>query len=521
MQNVAQLPLLFASHLEDLLGSDTARAQLEKQVLPAYLIRQRWYRSKTRKLTKIGLNVWSRFPAEIGNRSVIALLKVEFEEGEMEWYALPLASIREEDASVSPEAVLCRLSCQDGKQLLIDALHLPPFRAALLKFLLNKTQLPLGDGILKGKPFSDAYQILKPDGDVPSQLIKGEQSNTSTLFTEHFLKLYRRLDEGINPEPEILRFLQTVRYPHVPTFHALLEWERSEQHSVTIALAQKRIEMGENGWEYVLAQLSGDPSLPSVDTQISEELATWIRLLGRRTAGLHLALASRPDEKDFAPEELAAEDLEEVRSSASRLLKSALGVLGNRSAKDLQPLRMAISRLERLEGVLAQAGGGHLGGKIRVHGDFHLGQIQKGTQDIWFLDFEGEPARSLAEKRRKRSPLRDAASMLRSFHYAAHTAWLKGSLPSSESSTEDSSPSSHSAGYSETRIPLALGELFLEAYYDILGGSTLLPQNSSVRAALLDLFVLEKAVYELHYELNHRPDWVEIPLRGLATLANP
>jgi maltose alpha-D-glucosyltransferase/alpha-amylase len=222
-----------------------------------------------------------------------------------------------------------------------------------------------------------------------------------------------------------------------------------------------------------------------------------------------MALGSRPDLADFASEPMLPEDLADVRSTASRLLKGALDALGNRPPKDLQALRTAMSRLERLESVLANAGKGKLGNKTRVHGDFHLGQTVKENREVWFLDFEGEPARSLAEKRRKRSPLRDVAGMLRSFHYAAHAASLKRI------------PGQFQTVFSETNIPVILSELFLEAYYDMLAGSDLLPQDSGCRTALLDLFVLEKAVYELHYELNNRPDWVDIPLRGLTTLANP
>ncbi len=509
MENVAQLPLLFAADLEDLLGSDAARALFERNALPAYLIRQRWYRSKTRKLTRASLKAWTRFPGESEGQSVFALLNAEFEDGGTEEYVLPLAAISEEDPSIPPEAIVCRLSSQGGKLLLIDALRLPDFRAALLKISLNGTRIPLGDGILKGKPFPKAHEIHAPENETPSRLLDGEQSNSSILFEGLFLKLYRRLDEGIHPEPEILRFLEAVRYPHVPSFHAVLEWERSGQPPVTIAMTQQRIAAEENGWDYVLAQLTpaSHPAAP-----VPEELADWVRLLGRRTAGLHLSLSSRPEAAAFAPEPLSTEDLGDIRAAASRLLRGALDALGNRNPKDLQALRTAMSRLERLEAVLAQAGDGTLGGKLRIHGDFHLGQILKGSDDVWFLDFEGEPARSLEEKRRKRSPLRDAAGMLRSFHYAAHVATLKqASHLQAEASATQTAPA----------IAAALGELFLEAYYEILGGSDLLPQDPAVRSALLDLFVLEKAVYELHYELNNRPDWVDIPLRGLATPVNP
>ncbi len=509
MEKVAQIPLLFAANLEGLLANEATRTQVEREILPACLAQQRWYRSKTRKIALTHIETWTRFPLEAGNRSFFIVVKAVFENGESESYTLPLATVSEEDSSIAPGAALCRLRGQEGKQILVDAMGIPNFRAALLKALLNGIHIPLGNGALKARPFSAEHQILILNRENNSELVEGEQSNTSMLFSSgHFLKLYRRLEEGIHPEPEMLRFLEQQHYPHVPPFRSILEWEKPGQSIVTLAIAQKRIEGQENGWDYILNRLT--PLLQAAqdfsvkNIPLPDDIAGWIRLLGRRTAGLHLALSSGHDET-FSPKPLLADDLSVARASTSQLLNGSIAALKNRDPEDVKSLCSALSKLEELETKLTGVEE-NLGSKIRIHGDLHLGQILKGTGDIWFMDFEGEPGRPLSEKRRKHSPLRDVAGILRSFHYATHTAVRSCTASPLQKDLMASTP-------------LALGGLFLEAYFEILGGSELLPQETDIRDALLNFFVLEKAVYELHYELNNRPDWVEIPLQDLITLS--
>ena len=242
MEKVAQIPILFAAGLEDLLANDATRSRLERDLLPAYLVEQRWFRSKTRKPARMVFESWTRFPPEMENGSILTVLKVVFEEGDSERYILPLTSVPETDDSIPVDAILCRIFCQQGKRLLIDAVASSDFRADLLRSLLNGFQIPLGSGVLKGFPFSDDLKITATNNQNSSELVGGEQSNTSLFFSGHFLKLYRRLEEGMHPEAEILRFLGKIRYPHVPSFHADLEWKRPGHPPITIAVAQKRSE---------------------------------------------------------------------------------------------------------------------------------------------------------------------------------------------------------------------------------------------------------------------------------------
>ncbi len=434
---------------------------MEKKVaqLPAYLMQQRWYRSKTRKISRVEIEAQVSPTGENEKSSLLlSVARVFFEDGGTEQYSL----IDDDNPSLSG--------------------------LALLKLALEGTQTPLGSGVLHGLPFLG--EEIAPEEKTFAQLLGGEQSNTSFVFSSgHFLKLYRHLEEGLHPEAEMLSFLKQVNYPHVPAFRASIEWQHSGESPIIVALAQDRVETKSNAWEYMLKRLASleNGSLP-------EDLVQWIRQLGSRTAGLHLALASRHDSEAFAPEPLPPQDLQTVRSSIAHLLQGMI----NSSENPVIPESLAA--LTRMENSLAQTDA--LGSKIRIHGDFHLGQIlccgNEGTE-IKFIDFEGEPSRPLAEKRRKQSPLRDVAGMLRSFHYAAHVA-----APSPEKF--------------DPALPETLGALFLEAYYEIISASDLLPTDALMRDALLDFFVLEKAVYELHYELNNRPDWAEIPLRGLRAL---
>lgn len=511
MEKVAQIPIFFAANFEELLANPTTRSQLEKEALPAYLSRQRWYRSKTRKIIQARIETWARFPLEAINHSFFAAVTASFENGETESYALPLATLAEEDADNEVGTVLCRLRSHEGKQVLVDALGIAIFRAALLKALLNGAQMPFGNGVLKAHPFSEEYQILTLNRENHSERVDGEQSNTSMVFSSgHFLKLYRLLEEGAHPEPETLRLLERERYPHAPSFRSVLEWERPGKLPVTWALAQKRIDARQTGWDYLLERLkplleTAQDSNPG-NISLPEDLVDWIRLLGRRTAGLHLALAVRHDET-FSPEPVSIEDILISRDSAAQLLNGCIALLNDRNDRapeELKALRGVLLKLEQLETTLASAGE-DLGSKIRIHGDLHLGQILKGSADIWFIDFEGEPGRPLLEKRNKHSPLRDVAGMLRSFDYATHVAL--------RALASDSLPQN------KMGASFALDSLFIQGYFDILGGSDLLPSEETGRQALLDFFVMEKAIYELHYELNNRPDWVEIPLRGLMAAA--
>jgi len=313
-----------------------------------------------------------------------------------------------------------------------------------------------------------------------------EQSNSSIVFDETLvLKCYRRLEPGESPELEMVRFLSDHGFAHVPE---LLGWYayRGASMDATLGVAQRFVRGGRDGWEHALERLATDPG----------RLLGELRDLGRVIAELHSALGSDTQDADFAPESKGAENLdlviatidEEIRDVFQQLPESdelVEPIIGREAA-----LRERLAATQHLD---------DLGMAIRVHGDLHLGQALLDAEGRWMIiDFEGEPARSLRERRRRRSPLRDVAALLGSVSYAAAATRRLG---------VDVPP----AWEQEARAGT------LEAYLAHVDAA-LLPAGADATATLLGLFELEKAVYELRYELNNRPDWIGIPVAGITRL---
>jgi maltokinase len=320
------------------------------------------------------------------------------------------------------------------------------------------------------------------------RLLGVEQSNSSVVLDErHILKLYRRLEAGPNPELEVLRALADARFANAPRLEGALTTAGPPLETALVSVAELVAAAG-GGWELTLDSFGDDPSwLPD---------RAW--RLGEVTAGLHAALASR-DDPHFVPEEpsseslalLAAEIDEEIASTFGSLPEDdALGAVAHRS-EDLRDLVQELAAV------------GPAGLAIRTHGDYHLGQVLWTTDGDWtVIDFEGEPARSLPERRRKRSPLRDLAGMTRSFAYAGDAALLLHGIEAP-------------AGWVD-----ACREGFVEGYL-ANADERLLPSSRTGFDRLLGLYELEKLVYELRYETRNRPDWATIPVVGLLRLLEP
>lgn len=459
------------------------RAALETALFPAWLPRRRWWRSKSRALECVAVE--AAFP--LARDAVFCIVRATFAQGDAEYYAVPLAFVAaERTAGLPADAVLG--TAPDGHRV-SDACHDPAFRDALLRLMAEETGIHGEGGLLRGRPDSRDLRGLSggPDGAAPrpSRLHSGEQSNTSFAWDGRVaVKLYRRFEAGIHPEPEMLRFLRHAGYRGAPAFLASLEWVPADGSAPrTLALAQEFVRDARDAWEYVTDVLREAPD------DVPETLARLAATLGARTGELHAALASRRDDSVFAPEPLLDADLAAARAGSMKRLDAAEGLLG---AEDARKLR------DRLRAA-------PVGPKIRVHGDLHLGQILLGGGDPFILDFEGEPGRPLAEARRKASPLRDAAGMLRSFHYAAHAAARDAGRGQGDARADARAD--------------ALARPFLEAYFGAV--PDLFPPGASHPEAesLLNFFILEKALYELEYERNNRPDWIDIPLRGLRRIA--
>ncbi|HTB96052.1 MAG TPA: maltose alpha-D-glucosyltransferase [Terracidiphilus sp.] len=379
----------------------------------------------------------------------------------------------------------------------------------------------------------------------PSRLGTAEQSNTSVIYgTSLILKLFRRLQPGENPDVEIGRYLTEVaRFPRIPRLHGEVSLTPQGAERITLAMLQELIPNEGDGWSWFLSQLEsflesvaqltppviertghllmdavGAPTMPQ-DADLAVDAAA---LLGKRTAELHLALGGQVSDPAFAPEEFDKESVasdalrvEEQVCTAFQTLKSKLPELDEATAEAaIQVLGRRQQLIQRCRSLVSAGVGGR---RIRIHGDLHLGQVLRtlksteGTGDFVFLDFEGEPAKPLAERRKKQSPLRDVAGMLRSFSYAAQSG-------ANEPMERAAGKGRAAIGQWASHWGSLASASFLRGYQEVIfQRPDLLPANDAAQA-MLEAYLLEKAAYELAYELNNRPSWVHIPLAGILAL---
>ncbi len=356
--------------------------------------------------------------------------------------------------------------------------------------------------------------------------MSAEQTNSSILFSgRYFLKIFRKLEEGVNPDVEITRFLtERAHFANVPAFAGTVEFRVGTKQTV-LALVQAAIGSEGDAWrltldavgnyfERVLARKAGLNG--GISPALTEELIGGVfpdkaRLLGQRTGELHRALASDAEDPAFAPEPFNAMAQRSVVQSMRASARQAFGLLRKKledlpqkfrgEAEEVLAAETQILAQERR--LLEQRSPAH---KIRIHGDFHLGQALYTGRDFVFLDFEGEPARPLSERKLKRSPLRDVAGMMRSFQYAAYSAlWQRAVRPEDVPFLEKWAD----VWYRE------ISSAYLQSYLNATADALFLPRDERDLQVALETYLLDKAVYEVGYELNHRPDWVVIPIRGI------
>jgi len=399
------------------------RARLE-ELLPGFLARARWFGGKAREEAGVRIEVSLPLPGglEPGRFLVVA---VSYRDGGEESYLLPLVYAGEGEQLPGPPEdpglVLTGVEAGGKTGLVYDGSGDSRFRENCFRFILNGERLAEGDGEIRGAPGRALRRWQQAGGELPgSKLLGKEQSNTSFLYGREFiLKLYRRPEEGVNPEVEITRFLtEEAALPG----HCDLPGRGTTQ----AAVLQGYISHQDDAWSYTLGEVSRflNAATHEERDQALKDYLVFARLLGERTAQLHLALASSSDNPAFAPEPETADDRESSRRSARDLLQRGFAALEEAidrlDGEARKAGRKLLDRKDDLRREIASTGDGPVTGKkIRIHGDYHLGQLLWTGDDVVIIDFEGEPARPLEERRRKRSPLVDVAGMVRSFHYAA------------------------------------------------------------------------------------------------------
>ena len=505
--------------------ADRMRAQFETDTLPRHIEIQRWYATKGTAIERARLvdhAVW-----DAGEFSwMLPILQLDGP-AEESTYFMPLAmaweDLDEERINRLAPAALAKIRQQANVGILGDAFYDEVFCRAMVQAIGTGKQIATAAGRLQFKA-TTAFENLAPEISTlavshPSAM----SSNTVvTLGEKLFLKGYRRLREGLNPELDMGRFLtEVVRYPHCVPVLGALEYFGEDKRVLTLAMVQGYVSNQGDGWGYTLGYVerfleelrtSGGKALAGAAAREAHGgFLALVATLGQRTAELHLALATRTGDAAFDPEPLASSDVDAFKQRAAgeagttlELLRERLTQLPATAQDDAQTLlgrRDAL--LARVAADVAFAPGGI---KTRYHGDYHLGQVLVTGTDFVIIDFEGEPARSFNERRAKSSPLRDVAGMLRSFNYARWSA-----LRHVAQNAEEFDRLEPIAREWE----LATREAFLSAYADTVGSAD---SAVPVNAGLLGLFELEKALYELRYELNNRADWVQVPLQGVLAL---
>jgi maltose alpha-D-glucosyltransferase/alpha-amylase len=432
---------------------------------------------------------------------------------------------------------------EEARGLLYDALGPPNFAEALLGAIARRRRATGGAGTLIGSTTRAFARLRGPETiRLEAQLSVAEQSNNSVIFGERLmLKVFRRLEEGVNPELEVGRFLtEETTFPYVAPLAGSLEYRRGKGEPVTIAILQGYVPNQGDAWQFTLntlahfftgPELAGlEPPAPprgvveAMRQEVSELATRTIggylesaRLLGRRTAELHAALSSDPTNPGFAPEKITPGDQRSIYQSMSGLSLRATDLLRTQMKKLPADAREEARKVLELEARIASMLRAFLARRlnttrIRVHGDYHLGQVLYTGHDFVIVDFEGEPTRTLYERRLKRLAMRDVAGMLRSFSYASQAA-----LRSQEITAEKLPGLQAWARFWVDSV----SAVFLKSYLATGGSASWVPQNQDDLELQLTTMLLEKALYELRYELNLRPDWVRIPLRGILDLVTP
>ena len=513
--------------------------------LPQFLIKQRWFGGKARTISSVEVSDVIPFHSDT-LRSYLILARVNYTSGPTETYDIPLVRAPHGPAQPSDSSLL-RVRARNFPEEIVlkDALTDENFLAHLLDVVANGVAVRGAGGQVRAVSTSALHSIWQPSqGLLMPSVMSAEQSNSSVVYEKRLvLKIFRRLEQGLNPDLEIGSFLTgKTSFRNVPPLAGYLEYLSETGARTALGILQGYIANEGDAWQFTLkalaeyygeAQRSGSlgasevPHSPllslcgqTLPDKARQRIGSYLdsaALLGRRTAELHLALASDQKEPDFAPQAFSEAELRTLANSAVQLLTANFDLLGRLKDKMPDHSREAaegtLGLEERARARLQLLAGRRISAMVtRIHGDYHLGQVLFTGSDFVIIDFEGEPARPLAERRKKRSPLQDVAGMLRSFHYAAYAPLLHDNgkkLPH-----EPLQDLGNWAQYWQRWVSAT----FLKTYLEVSGNSNFIPKDREELALLLDLYLLDKAVYELGYELNNRPSWVRIPLDGISQL---
>ncbi|RTL67352.1 MAG: maltose alpha-D-glucosyltransferase [Hyphomicrobiales bacterium] len=493
------------------------RRYLTESVLPSFLPRQRWFGDKNQAITSVSMEPLGALDAE--SNHVLVAVRARQGEGEKRYF-LPLAVNWDlQDAAQLPYTI-ARVRRGARLGILMDAVHDAGFALAFLAKLQASAVVTGSEGevVFEGTPTLAALDPPKTVKDIGA-----EQSNASLIIGDALmLKFYRRLMPGIHPDVEITRFLTEVAgFPNTPAYLGSVRHNAADGTSTTLAVAFRFVQNQGDAWGavtdaldrllegYRLAEGASDDALSAFPLDIGGKI-------GRRTAEMHRALLTHARDPAFEPEAIAAADIKRWSDDLHTTLEETFHALdglsadslGEQAKNHLQAFRQKRPQMEALVGNFESLAPS--GAKCRIHGDYHLGQLLMVKDDVFIVDFEGEPRRSMDERRAKTSPLRDVAGMLRSFDYAAWAALDKLAQRGVQLTEERQALA--------FRWRAAAAKVFLTEYMALAKPTPAYPRDEVSARGQLSLFLLQKALYEVQYEVGSRPAWVSIALRGVLDL---
>lgn len=477
------------------------------RALPVFIKKARWFGGKGYSLSEIRCG--HCFPLDHhDSRFYFYVAEVHYEDHEPENYLIPLAWSSSEGNGFS-------FNTSEG--WIVDATYDASFQRALFELILAGRKVRSTDGSLN---FERGATIPADESYLSSRTPSIDQSNSSVFYNDRFfLKIYRKLFRETNPEVEMIRFLtERGQYAHVPAYCGSLIWERNGIPPITFGLMMNQVDARRDNWvttgdelnDFLTAFVRGEFSL-------HEHVFEQVELLARRTAEMHLALSTRSREKAFAVEKFNPEYREWLHGHLTGLLNGRLEMISHHfDSLDEHARRMAAvlkDNEKRIRNFFGQIRTRPLKSlRTRIHGDYHLGQVLYSNGDFIIIDFEGEPESSIVERKIKHSPLKDVSGMVRSFHYAV-SAKLFFSKETRQMNQERLQKAADRWFY-------LIRETFTETYLDALGEDQKLFASKAELNFLFLLHLLEKAIYEIGYEINGRPDWLKIPLKGIEQVIN-
>jgi len=530
--------LLFKSGLswEKIFSKFEEVREFERKIFPSFMKKCRWFSGKAKVISKMSVQKIITVKVEKTTHYLL-FVEVHYVQRLPELYFLPITyfptEIIMDRVEYTTQSVVCRAEVQGKTGFILDSSYDRAFRDFLFQKMARNFKLKDGGGVLEFN--TSLFSKIKGD-QVESKMLKADSTNTAFIFNDrYFFKFYRKIEREINPDLEIVRFLtENTSFTNSPRYSGSVEYRDEEGRTIVLGLLQEKVENQGDAWTMTidsvgrfyervmekakkerLPPLVNKPALTFEETPellqefIGRGFYERVVRLGQRTAEMHMALASEQKKEEFAPEYFTSNYQRSLYSSLRKLLKDRFKMLRQSMGKlDNEAKKFAERVLELEEGILESFSEIYTtrikAVKTRIHGDYHLGQVLFTGKDFIIIDFEGEPGFSFSERRLKKNPLKDVAGMMRSFHYAAY-----GKILLNEN---------YRAQDVEILEPWAeqwqhyISRYYLGAYLERMGLGKELSREDDI---LIRTYLIEKAVYELGYELNGRPSWTIIPLRGI------